>query len=546
MLLELTLSNFVIAKQLHVTFGRGFNVITGETGAGKTLLLQALSLLQGDRADYELIGAYDDMLFVQGAFEFSANSKIFTLLEKHKIQLSVDEPLMIRRELCMGKSKAYINAQLTTSKVLKEISTFLYESVSQNLQESLKSESFQTAIIDDFDEIQTLLGNYQTVFAEEKALEQKYNYLQKLDEDKNLIQSQLEKEYEELANLELSEESETHLFELYKSYQDQNDKKKLIAELIEKYSNNDQLLPMVNNDVRALEKFPDETFLELAQDFKNLQATMNNALEKLVSLEYELNSQENRLEELETTLRTMKSAKRKYGPEYEDVKRYVNKLEHELDELKNLDSLLYETSDSLAKTNATKVSLANELTKLRKQRANYLSKAVTKELSQLDMNHATFAVDIQTVGFGMYGQDRVTFRLKTNHQNKFGLLGEIASGGELARTLLAIKLSLNDQTKTATMIFDEIDANIGGETATKIAKKLKLLSQGSQIICITHFAQVANIADHHQKISKEKQGNLLLSTVKNLGEKEKTKELIRMMGGQQALERVIVNNHKKD
>lgn len=545
MLKELFLENFVFVNSLLIPFERGFNVISGETGAGKTLLLQALNLISGERSDFELIKKGSEKASIQAIFEIKPESGVYTHLDQNSIEIHPDEYLIIKRELYShGKTKILINRQLASIALLKKISPFLFHTVSQSIHVQLKNEKFQRDLLDEDHEIQQALKVYQKVFVQENKLINELDFFNEKLQKKSVILEKIIGEIEELSGIEFSDDLENQLFEKFKILSNKEEIFEKINTIIIELSANEALFSKLLEYGKTLNKLSglDDKLKKTADHFLSLSHLLNEILSDLDSYLYNLNYSKASLTQIDNELSKLKSIKKRYGPTYEDAKIYLEKIRQERNFLENLEESIKIKKTQLSNISSQKTTLSNTLSSLRQKRAEFLSKTVTDFIHKLDMSYFEFSISLTKTDFSAFGSENISFLLKSNGKNNFLSLAERASGGELSRILLSLYLAQKEQHMETTLIFDEIDANIGGETATKVGEMLYDLGKASQIICITHFPQVAKSANHHLKLSKSIQNGNITSFIQVLSEKEKSKELIRMLGGVDTLTRVNVDH----
>lgn len=492
MLERLRLKNIALIDEVEIAFTAGLNIISGETGAGKTILIQAINYLLGQKGDSGVIRKDSDRALIEGIFY--ANH-ITPLLQEGGIE--PDELLIIKRELNKnGKNRCFINAQPVPLSFLQKIGAALFELISQNAQTLLREPEYQLQILDTY-------GNHDLT-----PLNDANAHLVKLKKQLHEYENYEFKAWQltELQELGLTDGEEEALFSEYKALSESQDRGEKLTTALSTLSD-DYTAHLI-----ACEKIT--TSLNLKDASEHLRTAITNLNEASYLLHAAIDKIEcapARILELETRLSKIESLKKKHGP---DLLAKQAELESAIPPYSKEE--LFEEIES---AKARQVAYANALQKERESTAKKLSKAVTKEIQELNMKGANFLINTD-----------FTFSLAANPGEAPASLKEKTSGGELSRLLFAIKLLLKEAIPT--LIFDEIDANIGGETATLFAKKLSALSSSRQILCITHFPQVARHADHHLLVAKSHQKGRTQVLINSLTPSQKEVELLRMLGGE--------------
>jgi len=522
MITTLRLQHFVLIEESVILFEKGLNILTGETGAGKTILIQAINLLMGQKADSTIIRSGQDQAVIEASFEIDQLASVQTLLNEAGITFDKSEELIIKREISRNsKNRIFINAQLAPLQLLTQLGTYLFEIAGQNTSMALRSVDEQRHILDTYGNINTV--PFSASYKKEKALKSELSQLkhEKLDAERKT--DRIRWELEDLQSIDLSED-ENDLFATYQkqvSSQELTENLSLITQGLET-----SILPTLTQYNKLLDS---NELLETALSSLNeLSFTLSTELENLSQAPQQL-------ELLEQKLSALNTIKKKHHLETHEIPKRIQQLEKELEHFEKLDSKI-EAMEKEAQTVQSKCrKLSFELTQQRTQAAQSLEQVLTAEIRLLNMPDAQFHVQIGEKEIGPEGSDLISFSLAANCGEKPAPVKSKTSGGELSRLFFALKLLLAEKEAIPILIFDEIDSNIGGETATLIGEKLLELSQSRQVLCITHFAQVARFAMHHLLIAKRSESSRTITTIQSLDDKQRQTELLRMMGGKAAL-----------
>lgn len=530
MLKELKIFNIILIEQTHIHFEDGFTVLSGETGAGKSAIMEALKLVLGGRTDSGLIrhGAQKGLIIAVFDLQNLPKAKSF-LLEKG-IESEDPDLLILQREITTaGKTKSAINHQPVQLSLIRELSNLLLELVSQHANHRLFDLDEHRAILDLFGEYQPLLQEYGLAWLKHQHL------LNELHRLKNTVPGSVreyencEREIQEIDEVNLKEGEEEELFENYTLLASAKDRQLAAEDLIQTLEGSFSLLSKSRNAFNTLKsidpKFSEELLLypQILVEIEELQHTLRK-------YEGKLDSNPATLDALHKRLTTIERFKRKYGDSLEKIKAYQTAQKERLIYLKNLELMLEETSEAYQQNLDIVKKLASSLTSARQKCAIEFSDKMSQHLHSLNMKDAKFHIQISQCSLNALGQDKVEFFLHTNVGEKLIALKDSASGGEIARVLLSLHVLLAGKEKIGTLIFDEIDANIGGTTASLMGEGLKALGESLQIISITHFPQVARCAKHHLQIAKSTINGRTVSQVTHLSPDAREEELARMSG----------------
>lgn len=537
MLRELSIRNFAIIDDLTVSFSDGLTVLTGETGAGKSIIIDAVHLLAGGRGSQEFIRHGARKAELGGLFQIAHDDHpIYAKLEEAGLEAE-EGTIILRRDLNdNGKSVCRINGKLVPLSVLRDIGGSLIDIHGQHENQELMDEKHHIHLLDYFayEELKDVQERYSQLYNSYRALKREVQALN-LDEQRtaqriDLYQFQIN-ELEEAA-LQLDEEERLleerrRLMNFHKIFERAN----LAYEAI---SGESKGLDYIGNAMNALEDIDDldtnfkETSEAVASSFYALQDAAYQIKHILDDLEFD----PERMNEVEQRLAQYQAMKRKYGTTVEEILAYQAKIEEELMQLINRDETIQQSEKQLYEMEGQLTVLADELSSIRKENAQKLSDAIMNELRVLHMEKAQFIVKFETLEqFDASGKDNVAFYISTNVGEPPKSLPKIASGGELSRIMLALKTIFSSSTGITSIIFDEVDTGVSGRVAQAIAEKISDISVNSQVLCISHLPQVAAMADHHYYIKKQVEDDRTFTTITEIEGNERIEELSRMMSG---------------
>lgn len=536
MLSQLFIKNVAVIESASVDFENGFNVFTGETGAGKSILIDSINAVLGGRTSRDLVRTGENKAVVTAVFS-DVSDKVKELLEELGYVLDDGDELLISREISAeGKSVCKVNMRPATAGVLKQLSSVLIDVHGQHDSAVLQNPELHIGYIDSFGETETELAAYKEAYKSYRDTERDIKKISMDDSDKAARIDMLKYQTAEIENAAIEEGEEESLLALSKRIKSSENIMELISETVSALDGTDDiegalegLSVAVKNAGRLAEYFPDfeglsEKFQGMYYEFEEFANDVKNAAEEL-DFDPELqNRTEKRLDQIFRL-------KRKYGGSVESLMEYYQKAVAELENIEFSEERLEELNKKLSLLRDDMEEKAELLTKKRLAAAEAFEKAVANELSYLNMPNVRFSVNFEHTDYTESGCDNLEFYIATNAGEPLKPLARIASGGELSRIMLSIKNVLADKDNVDTLIFDEVDTGISGAAAQKVGKKLKQVSLGRQIICVTHLAQVAAYADTHLLISKSTENDRAFTSVESLDREGRIKELARIMGG---------------
>jgi DNA repair protein RecN (Recombination protein N) len=531
MIRHLVLNNLVLVESCEIHFSPTFNVVTGETGAGKTALIEAIGLCLGNRADASLLRKGCDKAFVEAAFDVDGLVGVKEILEEGGLSIESGELLTIRREIAKeGKNRAFINCRTVPLPLLQKIGSELIDLIGQGAHQSLLSSEAQRQLVDLYGGHEKTLKTFQTAFYKERELCKKLEELKQLslrrERDEEIWRSQLE----EIETVNLKKDEEEALFEKYQRLAHAQEICEKVDLAVKGLS--ETAIPQLLRYSKACDSLIgyDRKMEEPSKLIHEAQISLSEALRSLQSYSQNIDNDPKTFDFLENRLSAITRLKRKFGQTFEEIDAYALKLKTELSRLENLSEELESTEKLLTEAKETTNQCAQELSEQRKQTALQLQKTLTSQLQSLNMAGAEVTIGILPQPRSQSGDDIIQFWLKANTGEHPGLVKEHSSGGELSRLLFAMKTTLAEKNNTPTLIFDEVDSNVGGKTASIMGEKLQELGKHRQVICITHFPQVASKGDTHFSVQKFEEEGRTKTKISILSKKEREKEMLRMLG----------------
>ncbi len=530
MIKHIHLTNLILVESCHLEFKPHFTALTGETGAGKTALIEAIALVLGARADTSLIRKQCDSASVETAFDIDSLPATQALLHTLGIPFEKEEYLIIRREITKeGKNRAFINCQMVPLSVLQKVGATLLELISQNSAQELYNIDFQRQVVDLFGDTAEDLKIYQTSWEIEKQLKSDLTSLLSKEMQKEREEALLLVQIQEIESVNLKEKEEEELSQEHTRLSHSQEIHEKMGTLLHYLKT---AVPQVSRFHKTLENLSamDPFLAETTTLLKEASIILSESENNLQHYVNKLDNNPKRFTYLEERLSAIHRLKRKYGTSFSEIQTFYLEMKEKCTQLETLGTQIEETQQLLKAATENTLKYARDLTEKRKQSAILLEEKIIAHIHQLNMQNAEIQIRLTLGALQSSGQDCIEFWMRANIGENAVPIKEHASGGEICRLLFAIKLTLAEKNNTPTLIFDEIDSNVGGRTASIIGLKLKELGLLRQVICITHFPQVASQAHNHISVQKTESQERTLTTITALNKGEKETELLRMLG----------------
>jgi DNA repair protein RecN (Recombination protein N) len=548
LLQQLEIHNVALIDRVGIELGNGLNVLTGETGAGKSIIIDSINAILGERLSKDLIRTGKEKAVVEAVFQID-NEKLRDIFEESGIEPEEDGTLIISREFSLsGKNTCRINGKMVTVSMLKDIGGRLVDIHGQHDNQSLLRTESHINLLDSFggEKINSLKNKYLKLLNEYKEIRSKLRSITGDQNDRERKIDLLKYQIEEIRNAGLKPGEDE---ELNRQRTILTNSEKIVASLSRAYEslfsgNNikSSAYDSINDAVSDLSGIVklDDGYAEIVKKLEEVSYQIDDIIDAIRKEKDKVEYNPDLLEQIEDRVDLIFKLKKKYGSSIEDINKYLAKIEQELDEIVKSEEIIAGLEEKLNKITKELYLVCVELNKARNEAANILEGKIGTELEDLEMKRAKFKVNIEfcednegacEYKFTANGLDKVEFLISPNIGEPLKPLSKIASGGEMSRIMLAIKTILADVDEMPTLIFDEIDIGISGKAAQKVGEKLSYISKGHQVICVTHLAQIACMADRHYLIEKEAADGFTKTNVKKLEGTEIKNEVARILGG---------------
>lgn len=534
MISTLHIKNIGIIDDLSIDFNEGLNILTGETGAGKTLIIQALEIISGGRFSKEIIRKGENYSLVEASIYLPEN------------EISEDGNIIISREIYSnGRNTCKINGKLVTVAELKKVMIKIIDIHGQHDNQNLLDNSNHISYLDDFagEEIVSLKIKYTDLFTQYNKIkiELENNYGNETEKERKL--DLLKYQLNEIETANLKETEETELNEKH-TIMVNSEKLKENLQIIDDNLNNNAI-EGISNSIKCFEKIENcgEIYKEKLAELKNIYYEIQETSRDIYSLKEDTDYNPYEMQEVERRLDTIFTMKRKYGNSITEILNYKEQLKKEIESIENIDEINNKLKQKLKEIETNMDKLCLEISTIRKKYAIILNERINAELKSLEMVNAKFNIKINEIKDKKYnknGLDEVVFMICTNIGEEEKELTKIASGGEMSRIMLAIKTVIANIDKVGILIFDEIDTGISGKAAKAVADKMKLIAKNHQIICITHLATIAAKGDYNYYIYKQINNGKTTTNVELLNEEKTIQEIARISNGE--ITKVAIQN----
>lgn len=549
MLIELKVSQFAIIEEIDIHFQPGLNILSGETGAGKSVLLKSLGLLMGMKASSDMVRSGVDQATLEGFFDLSDRSDIVSRIKEMGIEV-LDDTLVVRRVVSSnGKSRIYLNGSLSPLTSLRDIvsplitvtsanenSAPLIEMTGQHENRHLQSKSYHLDLLDqysgDFDKV----SQYQDQFVQWKNLDEEIQELETSSKDRMQKLDFLKFQIQEIEALGLVSGEEEELEQKVKRVKGSQKLQDFFSEAIDSiYASDDAALVRIHHLIQKgsdLQKL-DPSLENLIQLLGQVKTLLEEVTLEIRNSSRSLDSDGSDLNELEARLSDLRRLQKKFGATADDILQAYKRMSDEVEELEGSDEKLLALKSQRKKIESELITQAEVLHKRRQEAGSLLKNSVNEELKDLNMKGVLFEVSTEKLSdLSSTGLTDVEFLIRASKKEEPRPLAKIASGGELSRILLALKTVIGSSELPRTYLFDEVDTGVSGETAEKVGKKLKEMAQDQQVICVTHLPQVAAFADHHYLIEKSQSKGRAAMKVMPLNKESRIQEIARLISGE--------------
>ena len=532
MLSLLHIENIAVIECADISFHKGFNILTGETGAGKSIVIDGISAILGERAYRDMIRTGTDKASVRAVFTDVPQLEWFA-----ENAVEYDPETVILREIYLdGKNVCRVNGSLVNVSALRKLGLQLINIHGQHDSAALFDEASHLQILDDFAANQLLKAKYAEKFESLSQLQAEIRRMTMDESEKVRCMETLRFQIDEIEKANLKPEEDEHLEQRRKLLQNAEKISDGIYETVAcLYGSDDTdgavaLLQQAERELSRLQKFTDN-YDALREKILDMIYQVQDAAEEARAFRDELSYSADELEAIESRLDVIHRLRRKYGATCKDILAYLSQAKEQLDEIEFADDRLERLKIKLEASRKQAVDAAAELRKSRQKAAEILSEKILTELSQLDMPKVQFACQFAETELSISGADQVAFYMSANIGEALKPLSKVASGGELARIMLAMKNVLAEQDRVQTLIFDEVDTGVSGRAAQKVAEKLRSVAHSKQVLCVTHLPQLAALGDTHLLIAKEERSGRTYTTVTPLDMEGRKRELARIIGG---------------
>ncbi|EDS77775.1 DNA repair protein RecN [Clostridium botulinum C str. Eklund] len=549
MLLQLNIKNFALIESLTINFEKGFNVLTGETGAGKSILIDAINYVLGEKFNKSLIRTGENRTFVEAIFDIENTS---TLEMLKSLEMSSDELLIVSRETFKsGKSIVKVNGKSILISDIKKISSTLINIHGQHQNQELLNASKHIDYLDEFGEelLKSSFIDYKENYKKLLQIDEKIKEFGIDDGEKEKLVDFLKYQIDEIENAKLEINEDTELQEQYTIL---NNAEKIAKSLAKSYNilyatddNYRSIYDSLNTVIRELRSVEGhmKKVKNIADSLEECYFNIEQNVSEIRNIESEIVYNKDELEFINSRIFEIDSLKRKYGVTIEDILEYKFKIQNQYEEMINSSKIIEELKKQKLNIMSTLKKQAKIIHDIRVNVSKTLEKKIKEELDYVGLEKSVLKINIEfQQEFYANGCDKVQFLISTNPGEPLKPLEKIVSGGELSRIMLSLKTVFLDKDKIPSVIFDEIDTGISGRVAQRVAEKMYLISRGHQVFCVTHLPQIASMSDNHFLVSKNVKDEKTYTNIECITNKQKEHEIARMIGGSEITELTLKNS----
>ena len=550
MLLELVVENYAVVERLRVHFHSGLNLLTGETGSGKSIVVDALGLLLGARASADMVRTGETRARVAGIFDVREHASLKKLLEPAGLEIEDGELLIEREILSGGKSRAFVGSRPVSAALLRDLAPHLADIHGQHDQQLLFLADAQREMLDTFGANRELLEQVAATHQRWRAVAAEMEELERSEQEKLRLLDLWTFQRKEIENAAVKADEETALENERRVLQNVQKLEEAAATAYAAvYDSPDSAMSLARTAAKRLDELCriDPSLDGLREHLKTADLSLQEVAYGLRDYLSALEANPARLEEIETRLAAIDKLKRKYGSSIAEILEFLEEVRRQIAGIEHAGERMEELRHEQALQTAEFERLSGELTSRRQAAARKLEKKVEAELAQLAMERTVFRVEIAAAAWSEDGADRVEFLVSANVGEEPRPLEKVASGGEISRIALALKTCLavprkaSDTAPPRTLVFDEVDAGVGGSAAEGVGRRLKKLSATNQVLCVTHLPQIACFADHHYRVEKQEVSGRTVAAIEELDTSARTQEIGRMLSGQKLTPEALKN-----
>lgn len=557
MLQTLSIKQFAIIDELEVHFGDGLTVLSGETGAGKSIIIDAIGQLIGMRASSNYVRHGEKKAIIEGIFDIDESKEAISILEALDIDIDEDFLLVKREIFSTGKSICRVNNQIVTLQDLRKIMQELLDIHGQHETQSLLKQKYHLQLLDNYadDQYKTILEQYVATYDQYKAKKKELEELESADQALLQRLDLLKFQFEEIQEANLVDGEVTQLESDIKRIQNSENLSLALNNahltLTDEHAITDRLYEL-SNQLQSISDILPEKYDELKEEVDQFYYTLEDAKHQLYDELTNTEFDEHYLNELEARMNVLNDLKRKYGKDISELIKYQDKLANEINKIENYEESTSQLRQEIEKLYENVIKLGSELSQKRRVVAQTLRDHIVDEIQNLQMKDANLEISFKPLDVpNREGIEFVEFLISPNKGEPLKSLNKIASGGELSRIMLALKTIFVKTRGQTAILFDEVDSGVSGQAAQKMAEKMKGLAKHIQVICISHLPQVASMSDHHLFISKDSVDDRTTTHVQELSGSERIDEIARMISGasvtditrQNAKEMIDQNQH---